>query len=271
MPIFGWQGTCSGNSDNHMKRLDALKYRFVTEMFVDPADQDYVVARWCYLCGMYGPFFWNAAQSIEKYLKAVLLLNQRTSKGYSHNILRLFDDVQKIGGEHIPPKLVQPQEIHVDYWEVETPRDFVARFNDFGDPNNRYNFFGFEQSWWDLAHYDQLVWAIRRLTVGLDWRPIWAGEPVAGRSSTWSEMLSAVPDCQPRRLGRFRKIMEGNLGIETKKALLSFNFCFQVDDFEHPWEDFRMQMSAEVPTLLPWIEFGPDHEAAALADWVLRT
>ena len=66
--------------------IEALKNSIVTSMFVDPGDENYVMARIAYHGGLYQDFFWNAAQATEKYLKASLLLNGETLiKNNGHN------------------------------------------------------------------------------------------------------------------------------------------------------------------------------------------
>lgn len=47
--------------------------------------------------GLQRAFYWAAAQSIEKYLKAFLLLNGHSTKKYKgHSIKDLFDDAVDI-------------------------------------------------------------------------------------------------------------------------------------------------------------------------------
>ena len=63
-----------------MSEMNALKNNVVTQMFVDTADQNYLIARWAYHRGLFLDFFWNACQALEKYLKASLLLNGKSAK-----------------------------------------------------------------------------------------------------------------------------------------------------------------------------------------------
>ncbi len=56
-------------------QIDVLKNSIVTNMFVDPGNGNYVMARIAYHAGLYQDLFWNAAQAAEKHLKASLLLN----------------------------------------------------------------------------------------------------------------------------------------------------------------------------------------------------
>lgn len=61
-------------------QFTAIKHDIVKELFLKTADQTYVVARWCFLNGLYLDFYWNALHALEKYLKAVLLVNGRSAK-----------------------------------------------------------------------------------------------------------------------------------------------------------------------------------------------
>ncbi len=48
--------------------LDVMKNNVVTQMFVDTADQNYLIARWAYHRGLFTDFFWNSVHALEKYL-----------------------------------------------------------------------------------------------------------------------------------------------------------------------------------------------------------
>ncbi|TIW78900.1 MAG: hypothetical protein E5V52_15730, partial [Mesorhizobium sp.] len=132
--------------------LHASKSDIIRELFMKTADQTYVVARWCFLNRLYLDFYWNGLHAFEKYLKASLLFNDRsaispTTKGkeYGHNIERLFAEVRKYAGPLIPKDLKKPSDLQISRWQPESAAKFVERLNRLGDPNNRYNMFGFSQ------------------------------------------------------------------------------------------------------------------------------
>ena len=121
-----------------MSEIDILKNEVVTEMFVDPADHDYVVSRWCYQNCLFGSFFWNAAQAIEKYLKASLLLNGRSSKKFGHDLVRLYDAVTEYADDLLPDGLERPEAFDgrpfcnlVLQGRIFALRQFVFLFNQF--------------------------------------------------------------------------------------------------------------------------------------------
>ena len=51
------------------------KFDIIKTMFVDPASQNYVVARWCFQMSLDMDFLWNAVHCLEKLMKAVMLFN----------------------------------------------------------------------------------------------------------------------------------------------------------------------------------------------------
>ncbi|MCC5845086.1 MAG: HEPN domain-containing protein [Verrucomicrobia bacterium] len=74
-----------------MKRNSFIEYSFR-----DTADQDYIAARTLYRNQLLGPFLWSSLQAIEKYLKAILLYNERPAKT-GHNTIKALNEVKKIG------------------------------------------------------------------------------------------------------------------------------------------------------------------------------
>ena len=61
--------------DNDQANIEKNIVEVIYESFVIPGDQDYLTARLLAQKGLERAFYWAAAQSIEKYLKAFLLLN----------------------------------------------------------------------------------------------------------------------------------------------------------------------------------------------------
>lgn len=76
--------------------IAASKHNIVLELFARTADENYITARWCAINQLNTDFLWLSVHALEKYLKAVLLLNGGSSrrsasdqKTYSHDIVRL--------------------------------------------------------------------------------------------------------------------------------------------------------------------------------------
>src|ERR1700719_3636735 len=73
---------------------------FATESFRNVADEDYISARCAWRMGLMNHFLWSSLQAIEKYLKAFLLFNNRSTKGLSHNVVAAYEvavGVEEIG------------------------------------------------------------------------------------------------------------------------------------------------------------------------------
>lgn len=219
--------------------LDCHKAGVVREIFQDTADETYVVARWCYFNNLMIPFYWNGLHAIEKYLKAVLLLNDQSSikhvKGtkFSHNIELLYDAVHIVAGEFLPEQLKKPDEFDNRYWHNESIAVFVQRLNNLGDPNNRYNLYGFSQLPEDLYKLDELVYYIRRVAIRLDSYAFVGTHRVNGDSSfSNADLLRKNPTIFGIS-GRLKELTRSSASSETRFAGLEHNFAFAGVDYEH--------------------------------------
>lgn len=61
---------------------------FITKSFRDTADRDYISARILHRHKLVEQFLWMALQTIEKYLKAILLFADVPTKELNHNLKR---------------------------------------------------------------------------------------------------------------------------------------------------------------------------------------
>ncbi|WP_137718729.1 hypothetical protein [Methylobacillus flagellatus] len=144
----------------------------VIETFIDPADVDYINARFMALNHQHRPFFWPALQAIEKYLKAALLFSGVAVRGrdFGHkliamaNLLKPHDEV--LGKLNLAPLEAHRELERLNLWGTYDPMEFIASVEEYGDPSNRYNYFGsnYEASY--LPKLDQVVWALRSKYLG---------------------------------------------------------------------------------------------------------
>jgi hypothetical protein len=88
--------------------VQTSKNDLVLELFVRTADENYITARWCAFNLLNTEFLWLSVHVLEKYLKAVLLVNGKSSKSYGHDIERLYRDVKSIAGSLLPDKPHHP-------------------------------------------------------------------------------------------------------------------------------------------------------------------
>ena len=150
--------------------IDSMKCYFVTELFVNRADQDYICSRISFFHDHLPNFYWLAGQAIEKYLKASLLLNGKSAKGYGHDLVRLFNDVESYASEDFPEYLSKPEEIGPHGWREERPIEFLERIRPYTSPDFRYNLSDCILEWpqEDIFHLDQFIFAARRVAYQLD-------------------------------------------------------------------------------------------------------
>jgi len=224
----------------HFNSIQHFKFVSTHKFFVQPADENYLLARWMLINGFNREFFWQAMQAIEKYLKASLVLQEISINKYSHNITELFERHCEEFGPVAFTSFEKPEELSADIWTPSNPLNYVTRISQLGDPGSRYGMV----SWWrtsdDLFKIDQICWSLRRLTVGLKWVvgdglhvP---GEHEAHRGTTYSDALLADATFQPRSPigGLDRQIHQ--LGSTRADTLYSWNLSYRREriDFAKP-------------------------------------
>lgn len=179
-------------NEQEQEQLQASQMDVVHRLYVGTADQDYIAARWCFTNGFYTNFFWLGVHALEKYQKAVLLLNNFTSKKFSHDIVDLYKAIMPISGDLLPRILTAPE-------GLQTGRDLIPeKFLDYlyarGNPHNRYLIYGYSAHEQDIFMLDQMVFAVRRLTIPLDGRAFLRHVKCA---MTYRERLTREPDYFP--------------------------------------------------------------------------
>ena len=139
----------------------------IYESFVTSGDQDYLTARLLAQKGLPRGFYWAAAQTIEKYLKAFLLLNgQRVAKLNGHSIEKLFNkaveqdkNLQELS--FIPHASLKIDKEYSDLIRVFTLDEFIKDIDKHGCADNRYNSFGVEFDTWILLALDNFLFSLR--------------------------------------------------------------------------------------------------------------
>ena len=130
----------------HISKVDLIRNAMVRECLTDMADRDYLAARICWRTRLPEQFLWNALQAIEKQLKAILVLNNRSARGLSHDIERALDKVCAIPDLRLDPPTVI--------------RDFVGYLNRHGP--NRYAERSITLRGAELFELDRAFWHFRR-------------------------------------------------------------------------------------------------------------
>lgn len=249
----------------------ANQNHIANNMFVDSADQNYVVARWCYHMKLDIDFLWNATHCLEKLMKAVLLFNGKSAKKGGHDLSKLYPEVVNIAGNLLPDKLLKPKEIEVPHWRDENSEAFINRLSQNGQADNRYHVFGYALQNEDLYKFDQMVFAIRRLCCSLD--DYWIGK----LNITFREQLTKSPNLMPRGVtSRLYKLIDKRSPASLRHAALNHNFMFAPNDFEH--SGLRYRSSSQNPVLGQLIVRPTERgitgkkaeELANLTDWVIN-
>ena len=125
--------------------LDERKADLIWHMFIDPADGDYLTARWAYDNGLFHQFYWNASQSLEKLLKAALLLNNIEVGHFNHKLKVLFNAFSAIDSDGMFPKIIRLPKTTAEgseSWEGQSYSLFIDYIDRFGSADNRYGNIG---------------------------------------------------------------------------------------------------------------------------------
>lgn len=136
--------------------------RATDRMFVETADQNYIMARSAFMNHMNVDFFWLTAQTVEKYLKAILLKNDRKVQKHGHNLMRLYRSTINLDRRLSFGPLQRPSPLPNQFWKNMSIEEFLERLNEMGSPHNRYMIYGYALAPSDIFITDQLVWEFRR-------------------------------------------------------------------------------------------------------------
>ena len=131
-------------------------------MFVSTADSNYILARAAFFDELDFDFYWLSLHALEKYFKAVLLMNGEKANKHSHDLLKLYAAVMKLDPRLPIGPLVDPKIEGSMHGRDQPLEKYLARLNEFGSADNRYATYGYTLLLEDLFKVDQLVWSVRR-------------------------------------------------------------------------------------------------------------
>jgi hypothetical protein len=223
-----------------MRDLDDLypyKHSIIDELYIQTADHNYVVARWCFFNGLDVDFFWLAAHWLEKYLKAALLLNELPAKKYVHDIEKLFADVRPLAPELLPTMLKVPENLPPALFSLgdEEVEKFIKRLYFYGQPDNRYLFIGYIRRGSDLVKLDQLIFSVRRLCQPLEAH--FLGERFKNKTGVPKQSIRermVIDNATSRNLhSNLEKVIAGERGKPLRRVLLNWNFSFAPRGYKH--------------------------------------
>lgn len=193
-------------------------------MFRDAADEDYLVARIAARHSLHFQFCWSSQQALEKYLKAILLLNNEPIKG-SHKLTDFINKACDISGDLLPYIICPPNSHPTStnalfaHKPFEPVYEYIQRVEQYGDPNNRYRTFSIRVDGYDLNKLDQMVFLLRRVAFPLDMI-------VSGLGVTARSYLSEYRDVQLHPEMSFQKSIHKNGKDEIEESFRWRNFTF---------------------------------------------
>lgn len=126
----------------------------INTCFRDIAEYDYIAARVLFRNELYHQFLWAALQSLEKFLKAILLYNDIPVKSISHRPHGLLEIAKK--------SLPQLQPI-VD----PSTEEFIKHIETYGNFRYLENTYVVLSKW--LSELDKSVWYLRRFAFFMDY------------------------------------------------------------------------------------------------------
>lgn len=139
----------------------------IYESFVVSGDEDYLMSRLLAQKGLQRGFYWAAAQAVEKYLKAFLIMNGDSVKEFKkHPIKQLFEaagkiDISLLSLNISPHPSIQVEEDFSHRIKKFSIQQFIGELEKHGDAGNRYNAFGVEYNTGHLFAMDSLSFQLR--------------------------------------------------------------------------------------------------------------
>lgn len=210
--------------------INASKKSLAQEIFVRTADENYIAARWCAFNQLNTDFLWLSVHALEKYFKAVLLVNDQTTKSYGHDIVRLYARVKKFSSPLLPDRLEKPFNLGISHWRERSTDAFVEHLLWNGNANNRYAIYGYRTSSEDLHMLDQMVFSVRRLVCQLDER-MFPG--CHCQTMTNRENLSRQPNDYGTMFMPLDKLISARKNSSLRHAALNLNLPFAPKGYAH--------------------------------------
>lgn len=192
--------------------LQVVLNAYAKDVFRYQADCDYVAARMSYRLRLRQQFLWLALQSVEKYLKAILLFNGESSR------YRLVDG-KKDRYDHDLTKLLA-QVNSFQFFEsslAATDVEFLTLLNKHGKAGNRYS----ETASYNLCEWihslDESVWKIRRFCQYIPDRGLGSKNLVPGLKEVYIRSIASEEHLhKPQRFRIIGGELEAILGRKSK-------------------------------------------------------
>ncbi len=145
-------------------RFECKVTEIVCESFIFTGDRDYLTARFAFFQKQSHLFLWSAAQALEKYVKANILLLGQGAITKTHRHKELADSLREVHPERLNIELSMPKswaEQGVDSWPDLDVDGFLLRIEKLGAPDVRYDQAQLEVHLQDLVLLDRLAFRLR--------------------------------------------------------------------------------------------------------------
>ena len=225
--------TINALSEEQRDRFERNVTEIVCESFIFTGDRDYLTARFAFFQQQFHLFLWSAAQAIEKYLKANILLLGNGSIKKTHHLTKLAKTLSASLANRLNIDLAIPNgwpEQGVAHWPSLNVDGFLKRIEELGSPDVRYDQVPLDVHLQDLVLLDRLAFSLRDRLV-----------------------TEAVQDC---RL----------VGEQLKSCFLDLNYSFAPAGYLHPSLLGLRLCYASVSTLEAALK-GLHGHASLYADW----
>lgn len=219
------------------ERFERVAKEIVCESFVFTGDRDYITARFAFFQKQPHLFMWSAAQALEKYLKANILLlgSEAVSKVHKHS--SLGGDLKKIDPERLHIELDMPSdwaELGITFWRKQDVDKFLKRIDQLGAPDVRYDQTQLEVNLQDLVFLDRLAFRLRHDLIH-----------------------EQVEDCK-------------YVGEQLKRCFFDLNYSFAPAEHQHPGLLGLLSFKAIVPALEAALKGAYGH-AAIYQEWAKQS
>ena len=173
----------------------------VIESFIFTGDRDYLTARFAFFQKQSHLFLWSAAQALEKYIKANILLLGSGAIERTHLHTKLAKKLRETHAERLQIDTAMPDgwaDQGVALWPTVDADGFLQRVETQGSPDVRYDQVQLEVHLQDLVLLDRLAFRLRHELI-----------------------QESVENCSL-------------VGEQLKQCFFDLNYSFATADFEHP-------------------------------------
>jgi HEPN domain-containing protein len=127
--------------------IDPHLDNFACRCFRDTADGDYISARIAYRADLIQQALWASQQTLEKYIKCILLLRRVAWTKSSHSLLKPLQEIEKT----LPMDLSPETRRFIEHIEIDGP--------------DRYLTYPYAVNGDEIIRLDRAVWEIRRYCI----------------------------------------------------------------------------------------------------------